>query len=132
MITGEHILAILKEAGVLLESHFKLTPRKHSNKYLQCAKIFTNIKYSEKLCKTLSTQFKNANIELVIGTASGAIQMAYETSRHLNVENIFAEKDTDGVMQICRDFLIKKGHQVLIVEDVVTTGVSIKPSSCSV
>lgn len=126
MITNERVMEVLKEAGVLLEGHFKLTSGRHSNKYLQCAKIFRYTKYAEELCKSLAEQFAQDNVELVIGPAIGAIAMSYETSRHLNVENIFAERDADGVMQIRRGFEITKGQNVLIVEDVVTTGGSVK------
>ncbi|MEG0457162.1 MAG: orotate phosphoribosyltransferase, partial [Oscillospiraceae bacterium] len=67
MLSKEKIIEILKEAGVYQEGHFLLTSGRHSNKYLQCAKIFRNTKYSETLCKELSEHFKNDNIELVVG-----------------------------------------------------------------
>ena len=125
MLTKEQVLDILKEAGVLLEGHFQLTSGKHSNKYLQCAKVFQNAKYSEILCRELAEKFKDDSVELVIGPAIGAIQMAYEVSRHTNTKNIFAERE-NGKMALRRNFEIKKGQRVLIVEDVVTTGGSVK------
>ena len=63
LITQERILEILKEAGVLLEGHFLLTSGRHSNKYLQCAKVFRNTKYSEELCSALAEQFRNDGVE---------------------------------------------------------------------
>ena len=75
MLSQERVMEILKEAGVLLEGHFKLTSGKHSNKYLQCAKIFRNTKYSEELCAALAEEFKDDGVEVVIGPALGAIQM---------------------------------------------------------
>lgn len=126
MITRERVTEILKEAGVLMEGHFLLTSGKHSNKYLQCAKIFRNTKYSEELCAALAEQYKNDNVELVIGPAMGAVQMSYEVSRHLNVENFFTERDENGDMQLRRGFTISEGQRVLVVEDVVTTGGSVK------
>lgn len=126
MITEARVNEILKEAGVLLEGHFLLTSGKHSNKYLQCAKIFRNTKYSEELCKALAEQYADDDIQLVIGPAMGAVQMAYEVSRHLGVENFFTERDENGEMQLRRGFSIEKGQRVLIVEDVVTTGGSVK------
>jgi len=125
MLKQERIIEILKEAGVLLEGHFLLTSGKHSNKYLQCAKIFRNTKYSEELCRELALQFENDKIDVVIGPAMGAVQMAYEVSRHLKVENFFTERD-DGVMVLRRGFEIKAGMRCLLVEDVVTTGGSVK------
>ena len=62
MITQQRIIEILKEAGVLLEGHFKLTSGRHSNQYLQCAKIFRNTKYSEELCAALAEQYQDSNV----------------------------------------------------------------------
>ncbi len=121
----EKVLEIFKEAGVLLEGHFLLTSGRHSDKYLQCAKIFRNTKYSEVLCADLASKFKDDGIEVVIGPAMGAVQMAYEVSRHLGCENFFTER-VDGKMELRRNFELKKGMKVLIVEDVITTGGSVR------
>ncbi len=121
----ERVLEILKEAGVLQEGHFLLTSGRHSDRYLQCAKIFQDTKYSEELCADLAAKFKDAGAELVIGPAIGAIQMSYEVSRHLGVKNIFAERE-NGVMTLRRSFTITPGQKVLVVEDVVTTGGSVR------
>ncbi len=126
MITQERIMEILKEAGVLLEGHFKLTSGRHSNKYLQCAKIFRNTKYSEELCGALAEQYKNQDVQVVIGPAMGAVQMAYEVSRPLHCENFFTERDEDGKMALRRGFAVNPGEKVLVVEDVVTTGGSVR------
>ena len=125
MLTEQRVVEILKEAGVLLEGHFLLTSGKHSNKYLQCAKIFRKTKYSEELCAALAEKFKDDNIDVVIGPAMGAVQMAYEVSRGLGCENFFAERE-DGKMVLRRGFEITPGMRVLLVEDVVTTGGSVK------
>ncbi len=124
-MTNQEIVEMLKEAEVLLEGHFLLTSGRHSDKYMQCAKIFQYAKYSEPLCKELAEQYKNDNIELVIGPAIGAIQMAYEVGKQLGVKNIFAERE-NGEMTLRRGFTIEKGQRVLVVEDVVTTGGSVR------
>ena len=116
MLTQERVMEILKEAGVLLEGHFRLTSGKHSNKYLQCAKIFRNTKYSEELCAALAEEFKDEGVEVVIGPALGAVQMTYEVSRWLKCENFFAERD-DGKMTLRRGFEFRPGQKVLVVED---------------
>lgn len=125
MITQERVLEVLKEAGVLLEGHFRLTSGRHSNKYLQCAKIFRNTKYSEELCAALAEQYADCGVEVVIGPAMGAVQMAYEVSRALHCENYFTERE-DGKMTLRRGFQVHPGQKVLIVEDVVTTGGSVR------
>ncbi|MBE7048408.1 MAG: orotate phosphoribosyltransferase [Ruminococcaceae bacterium] len=121
----ERVLEILKEAGVLLEGHFLLTSGRHSDKYLQCAKIFQDTRYSEELCAALAEKFKDKGVELVIGPAIGAISMSYEVSRHLKVKNIFAERENEE-MTLRRSFTIEPGQKVLVVEDVVTTGGSVR------
>jgi orotate phosphoribosyltransferase len=125
-MTQERALEIFKEAGVLLEGHFKLTSGRHSNRYLQCAKIFRNTKYSEELCAALAEKYRNEGIEIVIGPAMGAVQMAYEVSRALQCENFFTERGEDGKMTLRRGFIVQPGQRVLVVEDVVTTGGSVR------
>lgn len=124
-MTKEQIIDMLKEAQVLLEGHFLLTSGRHSDKYMQCAKIFQYAKYSEPLCRELAEQYKNDNIDVVIGPAVGAVQMAYEVGKQLGVKNIFAERE-NGAMTLRRGFTIEPGQRVLIVEDVVTTGGSVR------
>lgn len=124
MLSQNEVLEMFKEAGVLKVGHFLLTSGRHSDRYLQCANIFKNTKYSERLCAALAEQFKDFNVELVIGPALGAVQMAYEVSRHLGCVNFFAER-VEGEMALRRGFSIKPGQRVLVVEDVVTTGGSV-------
>ncbi len=124
-MTKERAYEILKEAGVLLEGHFLLTSGRHSNRYLQCARIFRNTRYSEELCAALAEKFRDAGVDIVIGPALGAVQMAYEVSRALGCENFFAERE-DGAMTLRRGFAIQPGQRVLVVEDVVTTGGSVR------
>lgn len=126
MLSQERIMAILKEAGVLLEGHFLLTSGRHSDKYLQCARIFQNAKYSGELCADLAEKYRGAGVDVVIGPAIGAILVSYETARALGVRNIFAERDAEGKMTLRRGFEIEKGERVLVVEDVVTTGGSVR------
>lgn len=126
MITQQRVMEILKEASVLLEGHFKLTSGRHSGQYLQCAKIFRNTKYSEELCAALAEQYQNDNVQTVIGPAMGAVQMAYEVSRTLHCENFFTERDENGKMTLRRGFVVNPGEKVLVVEDVVTTGGSVR------
>lgn len=126
MITRERIEQILKESGVLMEGHFLLTSGRHSNKYMQCARIFRHPKYSEELCAALAEQFSDEKIDVVIGPAMGAVQMAYEVSRAVGCENFFTERDEEGKMTLRRGCVITPGMRCLLVEDVVTTGGSVK------
>lgn len=124
----EQILTILKECNVLLEGHFKLTSGKHSNRYMQCAHLFEYPKESKLLCDELAKRVKKANlgvIDLVVGPAIGGIIMAYQMAESMGVRNIFAERE-EGVMVLRRGFEVQQGERILVCEDVVTTGGSVK------
>lgn len=119
----EEIFDIFRQTGVMLEGHFLLTSGRHSNRYMQCAKLFQHPDISERFAKELAAKF--TGIDLVAGPAIGGIILAYEVSRQLKVPNIFAERE-NGAMTLRRGFEIPQGARVLVVEDVVTTGGSVK------
>lgn len=125
MLTKEEIIAIFKEKEAMLEGHFQLTSGRHSDRYMQCAKLFQYADVSERICKELAAQFAGDGIELVVGPAVGGIIMAYEMGRQLDVRNIFAERE-NGKMAFRRGFAVEPGTKVLVTEDVVTTGGSVK------
>ena len=120
-----NILHILDKAGSLLEGHFLLSSGLHSGKYLQCALLLRYPDYAKKLCSELAAKFKNKKIDLVVGPAYGGIIVAHELAKALGVPAIFTERK-DNIMQLRRGFNIKKGERVLVAEDVVTTGKSVK------
>ena len=125
MMTKEQVLGILKEKEAVLEGHFLLTSGRHSDRYVQCAKLFRYPDTSELICRELAAYFKDAGVELVCGPAVGGIIIAYEMARQLGVPNIFAERE-NGNMTLRRGFTVEKGQRVLVCEDVVTTGGSVK------
>jgi orotate phosphoribosyltransferase len=119
----DEILDIFRQTGVMLEGHFQLTSGRHSNRYMQCAKLFQYPDIAEKFAKELSEKF--SDVDLVAGPAVGGIILAYEVSRQMGVPNIFAERE-NGAMTLRRGFAVPEGARVLVVEDVVTTGGSVK------
>ncbi|MDR1885616.1 MAG: orotate phosphoribosyltransferase [Synergistaceae bacterium] len=121
--TQEKTSMILERLGVLQTGHFRLTSGRHSDRYMQCAKLFEHPVESAELCSDLSERF--SDVDLVAGPALGGIIMAYEVARALGVRNIFAERE-DGRMALRRGFTVSPGERALIVEDVVTTGGSVR------
>ncbi len=119
------IMKIFRESGVLLEGHFLLTSGQHSDRYIQCARVFQYPEYTQMLTQELASAFKDDKIDVVIGPAIGGIILAYEMARCLGARSIFAERE-NGIMTLRRGFEIPKGSKVLVVEDVVTTGGSTK------
>ncbi|HHY04352.1 MAG TPA: orotate phosphoribosyltransferase [Thermoanaerobacterales bacterium] len=124
-MTREEIIKIFTETGVLKTGHFLLTSGRHSDKYLQCAQLLQFPEIAEKVCRELAQNFKKMNINTVIGPAIGGILVSYEVARALNVRSIFAERE-EGDMTLRRGFSIEPGEKVIVVEDVVTTGGSVK------
>ncbi len=123
----EDVLAVFREAGAILEGHFILTSGLRSPVFLQKARVFMHADKTEKLCKALAEKIKVANlgtIDYVVGPAIGGLIPAYETSRHLHVPSVWVERE-NGVFRL-RRFDIPKGARVVIVEDIVTTGLSIR------
>ncbi len=123
-MTDERNIEILKESGALLEGHFLLSSGKHSNRYVQCAKVLRFPDKAAEILKTTADKVRDLDIDIVVGPAMGGIIVAYELGRQLGKEAIFAERDDEGKMSIRRGFTIKPGAKVLITEDVVTTGKS--------
>jgi len=92
---------------------------------MQCAKILQYPNYAEEIAKGLAEEFKDDQIDIVVGPAMGGIIIAYELARQLNCKNLFAERE-DGKMTLRRGFTIPEGARVLVAEDVITTGGSVK------
>jgi len=124
-MTKAEVLACFEKTGGMLRGHFILTSGRHSDTYMQCAKLFVDTASSEKICKALSEKLKKYGAEAVVSPAVGGILMGYEVARQLGVSNYFAERE-GGSFALRRGFEIEKGTKVIVVEDVVTTGGSAK------
>ena len=125
MLSLKDSLAVLKKTKALLEGHFVLSSGLHSPQYVQCAKLLSYPKKSEKFCKSLSTKIKKKfkKIDMILSPAMGGIVIGYIIGNLLNKETIFCER-VNGKFILRRGFSIKKNSKVLIVEDVITTGKS--------
>ncbi len=118
-------LEIFEKTGALLEGHFLLSSGLHSPQYFQCAKVLQHPKYTELFCKEIVKNFKGERIDCVISPAVGGLVVGQECARLLGCRAIFAERE-NGVMSLRRGFEIAHDERVLVVEDVVTTGGSVK------
>ena len=118
-------MKILKETNALIEGHFILSSGLHSPKYVQCAQLMSKPNQAVKICNSLASKIKNEfdDFNLILSPAMGGIIVGYEVGKILNKQTIFSER-VDGEFKLRRDFKIKNGDKVLIVEDVITTGKS--------
>lgn len=126
MLTEDQVLDEFRQAGALLEGHFVLSSGLHSARYLQCARVLMDARRAERLCSALAERVKllvKVPIDLVASPAMGGVIVGYEMGRQLGVPAIFFER-VDGRLVLRRGFEIGKGMRVLMVEDIVTTGLS--------
>ena len=125
MLSHKKSLDILKKTNALLEGHFVLSSGLHSSRYIQCAKLMSHPNKAELICKSLAKKIKKnfKNVDLILSPAMGGIVIGYEIGRLLKKETVFCER-VHGKFTLRRGFFIKKKTNVLIIEDVITTGKS--------
>ena len=116
---------ILSECDALLKGHFLLTSGKHSEFYVEKIKIINNPIFVEKLCNELAKKLKHIECDLVVGPAYGGIVLAYEVAKILGKKFVFTQRK-DEKMTIRSGFEIQPNQKAIIVEDIVTTGGSVK------
>lgn len=125
MLSYKESLKILKETNALIEGHFLLSSGLHSAQYVQCAQLLSKPNKAVEICKSLAIKINKEfkEIDLILSPAIGGIVIGYEIGRILNIETIFSER-VNGVFNLRRNFSIKNNSNVLIIEDVITTGKS--------
>ncbi len=116
---------LLRKNEAILSGHFRLSSGLHSDTYIQTAKLLQHPPLAELIGEKLGRKFIEASPEVVIGPALGGIILSFVVARFLGVRSIFAERK-EGRLQIRRGFEIKKREKVLVVEDVVTTALSVR------
>ena len=124
-LTEKEVEDLLIETSAIMEGRFLLTSGMHSPRYVEKFNVLQKPVYTEKLCKAMAEKFKDANIETVVGPVTGGILLAHETGKALGTRAIFTERE-NGKMTFRRGFKLHEGERVLIVEDIVTTGGSIR------
>ena len=125
MLSYDESLKILKETNALLEGHFILSSGLHSKQYIQCAKLLSQPKKAVAICSSLCEKIKKKfnKVDIILSPALGGIVVGYEVGRQLQIETIFAER-IDSKLTLRRGFRVKQNSNVLVVEDVITTGKS--------
>lgn len=125
MTIAQHVIELLRGTGALLEGHFLLTSGLHSSRYIQCALALQYPEHAASLGKWLAQPFRDMSISAVISPALGGVIVGHETARALGVRAIFGERE-DGQMRLRRGLSIAPQERVLVVEDVTTTGGSVR------
>ena len=127
-MTKDEVLAIFRECGAMLEGHFILSSGLRSPVFLQKARVFQYAAQTEKLCRALADNIRAdgfGDVTKVVSPAIGGIIPGYETSRHLGVPALYTER-VEGKFELRRGFEIEPDDKVIVVEDIVSTGLSIR------
>jgi orotate phosphoribosyltransferase len=126
-MTTDDVLAVFKDAGALLEGHFILTSGRHSRRFLQKAFVFMDPAATERLCKALAAKItaKWGHVDYVVSPAVGAVIPGYETARHLSAKAVYVERE-EGKFRLRRGFSLPANSRVVVVEDIVSTGISVR------
>jgi orotate phosphoribosyltransferase len=127
-VNTEEVLDIFRDCGALLEGHFILSSGLRSPIFLQKALVFRRPDKTEILCRALAEQIRSegyGDVSQVVSPAVGGIIPGYETARHLGLPAIYTER-VEGKFQLRRNFSVAPGEKVIVVEDIVSTGLSIR------
>ena len=122
-MTENEILAVFRKYSALLEGHFILSSGLHSDRYVQCALVLQHPRVAEQLCSQLAEKLRHLGASVVAAPALGGVLVAHEVARALGVRALFTERQ-EGVMMLRRGFSLEPGEPTLVVEDVITTGLS--------
>ncbi|MBC8492027.1 MAG: orotate phosphoribosyltransferase [Candidatus Marinimicrobia bacterium] len=116
---------IFRDCGALMSGHFLLSSGLHSDSYLEKFRIFEQPKIHERLISEILSHFDTTEVKTILGPALGGVIMASEAARQLNIRAVFSEKE-DSRLTLRRGFKLSSGEKVLILDDIVTTGGSVK------
>ena len=122
----KNVEEIFQKSGAILKGHFLLASGLHSPVYWEKFRVLQSPSYTEQLCRIIATHFQEEGIQVVAGPTTGGIILAFEVARQLGVRGIFAEKEGATERAFKRGFSINPGERVLIVDDILTTGNSIR------
>jgi len=124
-MTQDEVKELFKQNNALLNGHFKLSSGLHSDTYFQSALILQHPRQAEKLAKELAAKLAENKIkaDAVVSPAIGGIVIGHEMGRALGTRAVFTER-VDGIVSLKRGFSVEKGEKILVVEDVITTGLS--------
>ena len=122
----DEILSLFQELGVVAHGHFLLSSGKHSDEYWEKFRIFEHPRVTEQLCGEIAQRYRERSVEIVIGPTTGGGLLAQEVARQLGVRCMIAEPAANGGRELRRGFVLEPGKRVLVVDDVQTTGLSVR------
>lgn len=124
-LSPEDILQIFRDCGAVLHGHFRLSSGKHSDTYFEKFQVLQHPHHVQQLCGELAARFRDERTDVVVGPTTGGVIIAYEVARQLGTRAIYAEREGDKRV-LRRGFTLHEGERVLVVDDILTTGGSVR------
>src|SRR6266480_5863728 len=129
---NSELLDMFQQLGVVSNGHFVLSSGRHSNQYWEKFRLLEWPRVTEQLCSLIASRYKQSGIESVIGPMTGGALLAQEVARQLDARCLFAEPASAGGRELRRGFTLHSSERVLIVDDVLTTGLSLRETLSAV
>lgn len=117
---------LFQKLGVVSQGHFLLSSGRHSDEYWEKFRLLEHPQVTEQLCRQIAARYQTSNLSVVIGPTTGGAMLAQEIGRQLGTRCIIAEPATQGGRELRRGFVLKPGERTLVVDDVLTTGLSLR------
>lgn len=125
-MTDDDAIQIFEESGALLSGHFVLTSGRHSDRYFEKFHVLRHPRHVDALCRELAARCADTKPDVVLGPTTLGILLAYDVARHLDIPAAYGEKGPDGARFLRRPEHLEAGQRVLVVDDILTTGGSIR------
>jgi orotate phosphoribosyltransferase len=123
---SSEMLQLFQELGVVVHGHFLLSSGRHSEEYWEKFRLLEHPRVTERLCTEIAKRHQADNLSAVIGPTTGGALLAQEVGRQLNTRCLIAEPASQGGRELRRGFVLEPGERVLVVDDVLTTGLSLR------
>jgi orotate phosphoribosyltransferase len=123
---NSELLDMFQQLGVVSNGHFVLSSGRHSNEYWEKFRLLEWPRVTEQLCRQIASRYTQSGIDAVIGPTTGGALLAQEVARQLDARFLLAEPTSDGGRELRRGFVLHSSERVLIVDDVLTTGLSLR------
>lgn len=125
MISGPDLLKILEESGAILRGHFVLSSGRHSDTYFEKFRLLERPDVLSEVCARIAAEFRDRGVDAVAGPTTGGIIIAFEVARQLRVPALYIEREGEQ-RRLRRGAAVTRGHRLLVVDDVLTTGISVR------